>query len=129
MFRRVSQSAPCRQDPVLRGLGASPLDSGMPVSTEGVLVTCDVPMRQFILHLDELAQQEAAGEGAFVIKSDLDSRHLLVKEWAVELIQQRVEELMASNHFSRDAEPFAETLKRREVDGLRSSVPAGRKRR
>ena len=75
---------------------------------EGVLLTCDAPIRQYILHLDE-QQQSGAGAGAdsFVILSDLDDGHLLVKEEAVEMIQRKVEELQASNSFSRVPEAAA----------------------
>ena len=71
---------------------------------EGVLVACDAPVRQYILHLDEQQQSAGAGAESFVIVSDMDERHLLVKEDAVEMIQQKVEEMQASNSFSRAPE-------------------------
>lgn len=74
---------------------------------EGVLVTCDPPIRQYILHLDEKQQKAGAGVDSFVIVADLDEGHLLVKQEAVEMIQQKVEELQASNSFSRPAEGSA----------------------
>ena len=70
-------------------------------ATEGVLIACDAPIKQFLLHLDE-QQGAGAGGASFVISSDLDERHLLVKPDSVEMIQQKLEELQASNSFQRD---------------------------
>ena len=71
---------------------------------DGVLIACDPPMKEFILKLD----REMSGENSFVIlghpKSELDEldeRHLLVKEDAVEMIQQKIEEMQSKNSFSR----------------------------
>ena len=70
----------------------------MPRAYEGVLIKTDAALRQYILHLDEQQQKTGA---SFVVSSDLDDHHLLVKEEALEMIQQKVEELQNSNSFSR----------------------------
>ena len=77
----------------------------MPNSTEGILITCDAAMRQYILHLDEQLQQDAA-QGSFVLKdTQLDETHLLVKPWAEQYIREKIEELLNKNTFSREVEP------------------------
>ena len=70
----------------------------MPRAYEGVLIKTDAALRQYIMHLDEQQQKTGA---SFVVSSDLDDHHLLVKEEALEMIQQKVEELQNSNSFSR----------------------------
>lgn len=70
---------------------------------EGVLVSCNAPLRQFILHVDEELSKEG-GQNSLLIESDLDDTHLLVKSDAVALIQQKIEELMKKNHYTRPVE-------------------------
>lgn len=84
----------------------------MVIATEGVLVTCDGALRQFILHLDE--QRIQSDQPSFVISRDLDETHLLIKEDAIAFVQEKVEELQASNSFSRSLEPFAEARAQQE---------------
>ena len=103
--------APLVASTLSRGCGRSRMQA-----TEGVLLACDAPMRAYIMHLDE-----QRGKDSFILK-DLDDRHLLVKEDAVEMIQRKVEELQASNSFSRGdgGAPAAEerpskTRKKRET--------------
>ena len=86
--------------------------SPMVIATEGVLVTCDGALRQFILHLDE--QRIQSDQPSFVISRDLDETHLLIKEDAIAFVQEKVEELQASNSFSRSLEPFAEARAQQE---------------
>ena len=82
--------------------GARP---AMVTMKSGVLVKCDGALKQFILHLDEQKQKEGAGADSFVLSgqeaSELDELHLLVKEDALEYIQQAIEDMQAKNSFSR----------------------------
>ena len=82
--------------------GARP---AMVTMKSGVLVKCDGALKQFILHLDEQKQKEGAGADSFVLSgqeaSELDETHLLVKEDALEYIQQAIEDMQAKNSFSR----------------------------
>mmetsp|Transcript_201 Transcript_201/g.336 ORF Transcript_201/g.336 Transcript_201/m.336 type:complete len:87 (+) Transcript_201:182-442(+) len=57
----------------------------------GVMITCDVPMKQFILHLNETRH--------FVL-SDLDDTHLLVDPSYVSLIQEEIDNLMEKNVYT-----------------------------
>jgi len=92
--------------------GASPATCGrgcgfaaqgaMSKAMEGILVECDAPIKAYLQHLDE--KQQLDGSGKFIINADLDERHLLIKEAAVEMIQQKVEELQASNTYQRGPE-------------------------
>lgn len=91
---------------------------------EGVLITCDAAIRQYILHLDEQQQAAGAGVDSFVITRDLDETHLLVKEEAVDMIQAKVEELQASNSFTR---PPDSTLDVEEEKAPKA--PAAKKRK
>ena len=61
---------------------------------KGVLLTCDIPIRQYILYLD--AQKEA--DEKFVIDR-LDDTHLFVKANSVDWIQDRVKELHERNAY------------------------------
>jgi len=94
----------------------------MVTATPGVLLSCDGAMRQFVLHLDE-QQIKHEGKDSFVISSELDDSHLLVQANAVEFIQRKVEELQASNSFSRAVELDAARL------GAEEKVSATKKRR
>ncbi|KAJ8905525.1 hypothetical protein NDN08_002032 [Rhodosorus marinus] len=62
--------------------------------TEGVLVACDVPTKQFILKLDADLKPRS-----FVL-FDLDDNHIFVEGWAVETIRNNLEELYKENHFT-----------------------------
>ena len=70
---------------------------------EGILIECDAAIKQYILHLDE--QEMAAGSGAssFVVHNmkELSDTRILVKQSALEFINDKIEELQASNSFSR----------------------------
>jgi hypothetical protein len=61
----------------------------------GFLISCDVPTKQFIQHLNELK----AVDKKFIVQ-DLDSTHLLIHEKAREEITRKVEEWMDANVFS-----------------------------
>ena len=56
---------------------------------KGVLVECDPAMKQFLLHLDE----KGTLGSSFVIQV-LDDRHLFIEAEIVELLQERIDELM-----------------------------------
>lgn len=84
-----------------RALGAS---LSMPTALEeGVLITSDSAMVQYILHLDEKRQREA-GQSSFVL-AELDETHLLVKPFAEDIVRGKINELVDSNTFSREMEP------------------------
>ena len=61
----------------------------------GYLISCDVPTKQFIQHLNELKPVDKK----FIIE-DLDAQHLLVKENAKDEILRKVEEWEDSNVWS-----------------------------
>lgn len=73
----------------------------MSTSTKGVLVVCEGAMREYIKYIEEQELNASGGGSSFVI-SELDERHIMVKEYAVELIKKRVDELQAKNTFTRD---------------------------
>ena len=78
----------------------------MSKATEGVLITCDAALNQYIQHVDEQQQRDSSSDGAFII-ARLDDNNLLVKEEAVYLIQSEIEALQNRNHFSKAAETAA----------------------
>jgi len=76
---------------------------------EAVLLTCDVPTRQYILHVNEEQQKEQRCE-SFVIRQ-LDATHLYVKAHCLPLLQRKMEELQNTNTFTRnDAGPGLSSL-------------------
>jgi TFIIH basal transcription factor complex TTD-A subunit len=68
----------------------------MVASEPGVLVSCDIPVKQFLLWLDE---QQDAGGTRFII-TDLDDTHVFVKSDAVTLIRQELNRLYEENQYS-----------------------------
>mmetsp|Transcript_54628 Transcript_54628/g.125822 ORF Transcript_54628/g.125822 Transcript_54628/m.125822 type:complete len:95 (-) Transcript_54628:163-447(-) len=69
-------------------------------SYAGLLLTVDVPIKQFILHLDEQQQRSSGSEDSFVVQ-DLDETTLLVKEESLKLIRAKLDEMQNSNAFVR----------------------------
>lgn len=61
----------------------------------GYLISCDVPTKQFIRHLNDVKPLDKR----FII-ADLDATHLLVKHKARAEILQQVEAWQSSNVFS-----------------------------
>ncbi|XP_064449227.1 general transcription factor IIH subunit 5-like [Mirounga angustirostris] len=61
---------------------------------KGVLIECDPAMKQFLLYLDEL---NALGK-KFIIQ-DIDDTHVFVIAELVNVLQERVGELMDQNAF------------------------------
>ena len=61
----------------------------------GLLVTCDIPTKQFICNMN----QEKSADKKFIIQ-DLDPTHLLVKAKARDEIYKKVNEWMDENVFS-----------------------------
>ncbi|KAL0967792.1 hypothetical protein UPYG_G00257000 [Umbra pygmaea] len=61
---------------------------------KGVLVECDPAMKQFLLYLDETS---ALGK-KFIIQ-DLDDTHVFILAEVVQILQERVGELMDQNSF------------------------------
>ena len=83
---------------------------------DGVLVSCDAPTKQFILHLDD-EQVRVQKKNSFVVQ-DLDDTHLMVNEDAVDFIRHKLEELNEKNTFSRDdLQPGGEKDKEKEKRG------------
>jgi TFIIH basal transcription factor complex TTD-A subunit len=68
----------------------------MVASEPGVLVSCDIPVKQFLLWLDD--QQE--NNGSRFIITDLDDTHVFVKEDAVALIREELNRLYEENQYS-----------------------------
>ncbi|XP_041534365.1 general transcription factor IIH subunit 5-like [Microtus oregoni] len=62
---------------------------------KGVLIECDPAMKQFLLYLDE---SSALGK-KFIIQ-DIDDTHVFVIADLVNVLQERVGELMNKNAFS-----------------------------
>jgi len=61
----------------------------------GILLSCDVPTKQYICYLNRLKTVDKK----FIIQ-DLDATHLLVKAKATEEIQRKVNAWMDENVFS-----------------------------
>lgn len=61
---------------------------------KGVLIECDPAMKQFLLYLDE---KMALGK-KFILK-DLDDTHVFILAEVVQILQERVGELMDQNSF------------------------------
>ncbi|XP_018911375.1 general transcription factor IIH subunit 5 [Bemisia tabaci] len=56
---------------------------------KGILIECDLAMKQFLLHLDETS---ALGR-KFIIQ-DLDDTHLFISADILETLQARIDDLM-----------------------------------
>lgn len=70
----------------------------MVVASEGTLVTCDVPVKEFLLYLDQ-------GQMDKFIIADLDDEHLFVHTRSVTFIKEQLDELYKKNQYSfMDAE-------------------------
>mmetsp|Transcript_24685 Transcript_24685/g.34486 ORF Transcript_24685/g.34486 Transcript_24685/m.34486 type:complete len:110 (-) Transcript_24685:392-721(-) len=67
--------------------------SAGPPASDGFLISCDIPTKQFIMNLNQTRNQK------FVLK-DLDEKHILVKASARKLIHKEVEEWMDKNVWS-----------------------------
>jgi TFIIH basal transcription factor complex TTD-A subunit len=63
-------------------------ESDKPASS-GYLITCDIPTKQFIVHMNDTKPADKK----FIIK-DLDATHLLVKHKAKAEITRKVDEWM-----------------------------------
>jgi len=59
------------------------------------LLTCDAPMKQFIIHLND----QKIADKKFIIE-DLDATHLLIRGEMKDEIMRKVEEWMDENVFS-----------------------------
>ena len=81
-------------------------------SYSGTLITCDVPIKQFILHLDAQQRHEAGWES--FVKHDLDDTHLFIDGSRLEFIRQKVAELQDSNSFQRTEEGNAPPVPKRQ---------------
>ncbi|KAL7499178.1 hypothetical protein ACHAWT_007046 [Skeletonema menzelii] len=64
-------------------------------SSSGYLLTCDPPMKQFIIHLND----KKSADKKFILE-DLDARHLLIKGDVRDEITRKVDEWMDENVFS-----------------------------
>ena len=58
----------------------------------GLLLTCDVPIKQLVLHIDEEEQKNQ--QGSFVVK-DLDPTHILLKDTCLPLLKRRLDAMQA----------------------------------
>lgn len=61
--------------------------------TPGVLVTCDVPVKEFLIYLDEQQVDK------FII-TDLDATHLFIRESAVQFLKDELNKLYEVNQYS-----------------------------
>lgn len=57
--------------------------------TKGILIECDPAMKQFLLHLDE-----TNGLGRRFIIQDLDETHLFIASEILEILQNKIDDLM-----------------------------------
>lgn len=62
----------------------------------GVLITCEIPIKQYLLWLDE--QQD--GVGRRFIRADLDDTHLFVHAWAIDHIKESLNKLYEENQYT-----------------------------
>lgn len=62
-------------------------------ATHGLLVTCDIPVKEFLLWLDESQPRK------FIV-FDLDATHLFVKNDAMEFLQEELNKLYEENQYS-----------------------------
>lgn len=78
---------------------STPTSIGLSSTTKpapsGFLVSCDIPMKQFILKLND----DKASEKKFILE-DIDDTHLLIEGRAKEEIRRAVEEWMDENIWS-----------------------------
>ena len=63
-------------------------------AVHGVMITADVPIKQYILHLNDVAPAERK----FVVV-DLDARRVLVQPDAVDAIQREIERFQQSTQY------------------------------
>jgi TFIIH basal transcription factor complex TTD-A subunit len=77
-----------------KGGSPSKKNKDLPPSA-GYLISCDVPTKQYIQHLNELKPVDKK----FILE-DLDATHLLVKKKVREEIERKVEAWMDENVFS-----------------------------
>ena len=79
-----------------RGVGAAraPRAAVMVSAVHGVLITADVPLKQYILHLNDLAP----AEGKFLI-ADLDDRRVLVQPSRADAIRAEIERYQQSTQY------------------------------
>lgn len=62
-------------------------------ATAGLLVSCDIPVKEFLLWLDESQHNK------FIIM-DLDETHLFVQESALPFLQEELNKLYEENQYS-----------------------------
>jgi TFIIH basal transcription factor complex TTD-A subunit len=77
------------------GVGGNDNNDSILPPPAGYLISCDVPLKQFIQYLNELKPVDKR----FILQ-DLDATHLLIQSKAKEEIMKRVEEWEDSNIFS-----------------------------
>lgn len=63
-------------------------------AVHGVMITADVPIKQYILHLNDIAPAERK----FVI-TDLDDTHVLVQPEHVEYVRAEIERYQQSTQY------------------------------
>lgn len=73
---------------------APPRAAVMVSAVHGVLITADVPLKQYILHLNDLAP----AEGKFLI-ADLDDRRVLVQPSRADAIRAEIERYQQSTQY------------------------------
>ena len=72
----------------------APRAAVMVSAVHGVLITADVPLKQYILHLNDLAP----AEGKFLI-ADLDDRRVLVQPSRADAIRAEIERYQQSTQY------------------------------
>ncbi len=68
----------------------------------GCLVTCDAPVKQFILHIDELRTKSNEGATFILDKLAHDPTHLIIQPDFQQWVADKIEEMQRSNSFARE---------------------------
>lgn len=75
----------------------------MVTATQAVLVTCDVPTREYLSWLDKQVNQSGYRQNPFIIR-ELDDKHLLIREDMVDFVHQQVKAFNNKNVYTPPVE-------------------------
>ncbi len=98
-WHAIDPTRPGRETPQTRTRTRTPAPrppraAVMVSAVHGVLITADVPLKQYILHLNDLAP----AEGKFLI-ADLDDRRVLVQPSRADAIRAEIERYQQSTQY------------------------------
>mmetsp|Transcript_673 Transcript_673/g.1538 ORF Transcript_673/g.1538 Transcript_673/m.1538 type:complete len:108 (-) Transcript_673:211-534(-) len=92
--KRKAERKPAGQPNTARSRTGNKAGNDLP-AIAGYLISCDVPTKQYIQHLNDLKTQDKK----FILE-DLDAEHLLIKTKARAEIDKKVAQWMDANVFS-----------------------------